>query len=167
MRRMHVACMHDALVYLEVDTDGGDHVSEEEKKSSDQGGLARTHTLQPRTVDSGRQTEEADSEIEGNSRLLLPGYCCARVFPVKLSVDGVVEDGPGIEGAADGLEDESSREHEPAIVGHAQRTDSQSLVLLGLLWRPTKSRVAVVFSDWGQVHFASVPHSGCMQRVLV
>lgn len=63
---------------------------------------------------------------------------------VDFLVDGVIEDGPGIEGTADGLEDESGGEHEPTVVGHAQGTETDGLFRLDLSICAVEGGVVVV-----------------------
>src|SRR5690349_16113553 len=88
-------------IYLEVNTDGGNHVTDQEEGCSDQGSLAGTNTLQPGTVDGSRETKETDGDVEGDGRVVLVGDLLALSVDgesVELLVNGVVEDGPGIEG---------------------------------------------------------------------
>lgn len=131
--------------YLEMDAEGGDHVSDEEQASSGQGSSARSNALQPWAVEGSGETKEADSKVEGHSGFMLYRclLCSNHVEAIQFSVDGVIEDGPGIERTANGLEDECSREHEPAVVGHVE----YSLLLSNLLWCASKESVAVVPFD--------------------
>lgn len=58
-------------------------------------------------------------------------------------VDGVVEDGPGVERTADGLEDEGSGEEEPAVERHAKDV----LFALDLLGAASGGSIIVVVVD--------------------
>lgn len=141
-KKVRVPCM-----YLEVNTNGGNHVTDQEESSSDQRSLARTNTLQPGTVDGSRETKETDGDVEGDGRVVLVGDLLVLIVdfePVELLVDRVVEDGPSIEGTANGLEDEGGGEHEPAVVGHAQGTETDGLFLLDLSICAVEGGVVVV-----------------------
>jgi hypothetical protein len=128
--------------YLEVDTDGGDHVTDKEESSSNQGSLARTNTLQPGTVDGSGASKASDGNVEGNDSVVLVSLLTG-VDTVDELVDGVVEDGPSVERTADGLEDEGSGEEKPAVEGHAE----DFLLALDLLGTASSGSVIVVVVD--------------------
>lgn len=134
------------MLYLEVDTDGGNHVTDKEESGSDQGSLARSNSLQPGTVDGSRASKASDGDVEGNDGVMLQRLA-SRVHTVDELVNGVVEDGPGVERTADGLEDEGSGEEEPAIEVHAEGAEADCLFALDLFRAASGGGIVVVVVD--------------------